>query len=173
MAVRYHASPLSVCLPQEDLQWLTKFAIHEDTSVHALINHAVRHFRSWQEKGKGSIREVLELIDLADREYERQVRRRRYFQHEYQLQSRRLHNMRRAYEKQLQQERSLRRGYEKRLRRQRDYYERQAGATTEPLGDALYSSTVAKLLALAVCSESDGEATAAFAKARVLYRNGA
>lgn len=70
VAVRYHASPLSVCLSQEDLQWLTKFASHEDISVHALVSHAVRHFRSWQEKGKESIREVLELIDLADREYE-------------------------------------------------------------------------------------------------------
>jgi hypothetical protein len=90
------------------------------------------------------------------REYQKQVGRQRYFQCEYQMQSRRLHNQRRAYQRQLQ--------------RQRDCYERQARAATEANRDALYSPTVARLLAVAVCSESDGEAKAAFTKARMLYR---
>ena len=169
MAVRYPASSLSACLSQEDLEWLAEFARHEDVSVPALVSEAVWHFRYWQEKGKKAIAEVLKLIDLADRDYERQVRRRHYFQREYESQSRRLHNMRRAYEKQLRQERSLRSAYEKQLRRQHDYYERQSGVA-EAFRDALYGPTVATLLALAICSESDGEAKAAFAKARALYR---
>ena len=73
------------------------------------------------------------------------------------MQSRRLHNQRRAYQR--------------RLQRQRDCYERHARAATEANRDALYSPTVARLLALAVCSESDGEAKAAFTKARTLYLN--
>jgi hypothetical protein len=60
--------------------------------------------------------------------------------------------------------------YKRQLQRQRDRYERQARAATEANRDALYSPTVARLLAVAVCSESDGEAKAAFAKARTLYR---
>jgi hypothetical protein len=100
------------------------------------------------------------------------------------MQSRRLHNQRRAYQKRLWNEQDLRRACEKRLRneqdlrraykrqlqRQRDRYERQARAAREANRDALYSRTVARLLAVAVCSESDGEAKAAFTKARTLYR---
>lgn len=131
--------------------------------------------RYWEAKGRKTFEEALGIIALLWREYPKQVQRRRYFEREYQLQSRRLHNMRRAYEKQVWQERGLRRACEKQLRQgrsmrhpyesqlrcQRSYYEQE---------EAPYGPTVAKLLALAVCSDSDGEAKAAFEKARALHR---
>jgi len=43
-------------------------------------------------------------------------------------------------------------------------------ATAEAHGNALYGAKVARLLNLAVCSESVGEATAALVKARALHR---
>lgn len=104
------------------------------------------------------------------REYQKQARRQYWLKRECQVQSRRLHEQRRAYQKRLWQERNLRRACERQLRDARSCGERRATAAPEANRDALYSPTVARLLALAVCSESDGEAKAAFTKARTLYR---
>lgn len=170
MTDRYVASPLSVRLSPEDQEWLTRFARHEGTSVHVLVNDSVHYFRNWQEKGKQALEQLLETVDDACYEYETQVSRQQYFQREYELQSLRLHDMRRRYEKQLRRERNLRRGFEQQVWSRRDSYEQPAGASAEADRNALYGPKIAKLLALAVCSESDDEATAAFAKARELYR---
>jgi hypothetical protein len=78
--------------------------------------------------------------------------------------------MRRAYEKQLCRERHIRREYEEQLRRQRDRYEQEEKVATQSPNGAPYDPTVAKLLTLAVSSDSDGEAKAAFEKARKLHR---
>jgi hypothetical protein len=196
MADRHLAPPLSICLSPEDHEWLAQLAKHEGASPHTVINRAVRFFRFWHTNE--NIVEAALTAAYFLREYQKQVGRRRYFQCEYQVQSRRLHDQRRAYqkrllneqnlrnacekqllneqnlrracEKRLLNEQNLRRAYQRRLRRQRDRYERQARAAAEANRDALYSPTVARLLAVAVCSESDGEAKAAFTKARTLYR---
>jgi hypothetical protein len=148
-----------------------------------LVGRALRFFRFWQ-----SNEDIVETALMAAyflREYQKQAGRRRYFQSEYQMQSRRLHNqqrayqkrlwdeqnLRRAYQRRLRNEQNLRRAYQRRLQRQRECYERQASAATEATPEAPYSPTVAKLLTLAICSESDGEAKAAFTKARTLHRN--
>lgn len=184
MTDRYYAPPPGVRLSRDDHEWLTKLAMHEGTSVQTVVDHAVWFLRYWQATGKKAVRQSLEIIELLGCEYQKQAVRQRYFQREYQMQSRRLHNMRRAYEKQLwqervmrrryesqlRQERSMRRAYEEQLRRQRSCYEGQEEATTQSPRDAPYGPTVAKLLALAVCSESVGEAKAAFEKARSLHR---
>ena len=196
MADRHLAPPLSICLSPEDHEWLAQLAKHEGASPHTVINRAVRFFRFWHTNE--NIVEAASTAAYLLHEYQKQVGRRRYFQCEYQMQSRRLHNLRRAYQRRLRNEQNLRRAYEKRLRneqnlrrayekrlrneqnlrrayqrqlqRQRDRYERQTRAATEANRDALYSPTVARLLAVAVCSESDGEAKAAFTKARTLHR---
>lgn len=196
MADRHLAPPLSICLSPEDHEWLAQLAKHEGASPYTVISRAVRFFRFWHDNE--SIVEAALTATYFLREYQKQVRRRRYFQCEYQMQSRRLHNQRRAYqrrlwneqnlrrecekrlrneqnlrrecEEQLLNEQSLRRAYQRQLRRRRDRYERQARAAAGANHDALYSPTVARLLAVAVCSESDGEAQAAFTKARTLYR---
>jgi hypothetical protein len=170
MADRYYAPPLGVRLSQEDYEWLARFARQEATSVQAVADNAVWFFRYWQAEGKKAFKEALENIVFLSCEYQKQVRRQRYFRREYQIQARRLHNMRRAYQKQLRQERNIRRAYEKQLQCQRDYCERLVRAAVEPHRDELYGPTVAKLVALAVCSESDGEAKAALEKARALHR---
>ena len=72
-------------------------------------------------------------------------------------------------ENQLQDERNRRAESERRLRGDRDDAGRQAMAAAAD-HDAPYDPTVAKLLALAIYSESGSEATAAFAKARALHR---
>jgi predicted transcriptional regulator len=176
MADEYRASPLSVRLSQEDREWLAKRADDEDVSVHALIRRAVEHFRYWQEEGEEALKEALEIFEAERSGHDDERRRRLYFQREYDVQSRRLHDMLRderhrrwEQEKQLRDERDLRAERESRLRDERDYYERQAKAA-EAYRNALYGPTIAKLLTLAIRSESDGEATAAFAKARALHR---
>lgn len=182
MADRHLAPPLSIRLSPEDHEWLAQLAKHEGASPRTLIERSVRFFRFWH--ANENIVEAASAAAYFLREYQKQVGRQRYFQCEYQMQSRRLHNQRRAYQRRLWNEQNLRRAYEKRLRneqnlrrasqrqlqRQRDCYEQQARAATEANRDALYSPTVARLLAVAVCSESDGEAKAAFTKARTLYR---
>jgi hypothetical protein len=170
MADRYYAPPPGVRLSREDYKWLARFARQEATSVQAVVDNAVWFFRYWQAEGKKAFEEALESIVFLSCEYHKQVRRQRYFHREYQIQARRLHNMRRAHQKQLRQERNMRRAYEKQLQCQRDYCERLVRAAAEPHRDALYGPTVAKLLALAVSSESDGEARAALEKARALHR---
>lgn len=197
MADRRRASPLSVRLSPEDHDWLAALAQREGTSPQVLVGRALRVFRFWQ--AHEDIVETVLTAAYFLREYRKQAERHRYLQCEYRMQARRMHNQRRAYQKLLWNERNLRRVYEKRLwnernllracekrlcnernlrrayesqlHRQRDYYERQASAATEATPEAPYSPTVAKLLALAVCSASDGEAKAAFTKARTLYRN--
>lgn len=169
MADRYHAPALSVRLSLEDQEWLAKFASHEDISIHALVNDAVRYFRNWHEKGNQAVEELLRAIDYACAEFEKQRRRLHYFEQEYQLQSRRLHTMQREYEKRLWNERNQRRVHEQQIRHDRDYYEQPVRAA-ETDRNALYNPKVARLLALAVCSESDDEAKVAFAKARALHR---
>ena len=182
MADRHLAPSLSVRLSPEDHEWLAKRAKHEGTSPHTLVKRAVRFFRFWQ--SNENIVEAALTAAYVLREYQKQVGRQRYFQSEYQMQSRRLHNQRRAYQRRLWNEQNLRRAYqrrlwdeqnlrracERRLQRQHGCDERQARAATEADRDAPYSPTVARLLALAVCSESDDEAKAAFTKARTLYR---
>ncbi len=170
MADRSYASPLSARLPRDDHEWVTKFARQEDISVQAAVEHAVWLLRCWQTKGKNAVTEALEAIDLLCSEYQKQVQCRRYFERAYQIQSRQLHNMRRAYEKQLCRERDIRCEYEEQLQRQRDRYEQEKEVTAQSHNEAPYGPTVAKLLALAACSDSDGEAKEAFEKARKLHR---
>jgi hypothetical protein len=124
-----------------------------------------RHRRWEQEKQLRDERDLRAAYEDRLRD-ERNLRR----------QSRRLRDMLRderhrrwEQEKQLRDERDLRAERESRLRDERDYYERQAKAA-EAYRNALYGPTIAKLLTLAIRSESDGEATAAFAKARALHR---
>jgi len=182
MADRHPTQPLTVRLSPEDHEWLAKLAKNEGTSPHTVVKRAVRFFRFWQ--ANENIVEAASMAAYCLREYQKQVRRQCRLKREYQVQSRRLHEQRRAYQKRLWQEQNLlrayqrrlwdeqnlRHAYERQLQRQRSCGERQATAATETNRDALYSPTVAKLLALAVCSESDGEAEAAFTKARTLYR---
>lgn len=187
MADRHRASPLSVRLSQQDHDWLVQRARDEDVSVRALIELAVQHFRYWQRGGEKALKEALEIFEAERRGLEDERRRRLYFQREYGMQSRRLHDMLRderhlrwEQEKQLRDERDLRAEYENQLRDERnlrakrekqlrDERERQARAA-KPYRNALYGPTVAKLLNLAIRSESDAEAMAAFSKARALHR---
>ena len=184
MADRYSRLTLGIRLLQEDHKWLVMSASNEGVSVHLLDSRVVWHVSNWQKKGRNLLGEALEAIDCLCRAYQKQLRRQRYIEREYQKQLRYERNLRRVYERQLRHERNMRRAYEirlrderarrrayeKRLRRQRDYYERPTAAAAETHNDALYGPRVAKLLDLAVCSDSDGEARAAFAKARALHR---
>lgn len=170
MAGRYHATPPNVRLAQQDHEWLAQLASHERTSVQVLVNRAIRHFRSWETYGRKTVEEAAQTLDWACGEYEAQLARGRIVRRAYEQRLRRERGTRRAYECQLQHERDLRRAYEERLRRQRRHYERQAKTETDTDRNALYGPTVAKLLALAICCQSDGEAEAAFAKARSLHR---
>ena len=156
MADRSYAPPPSARLARDDHEWVTKFARQEDISVQAAVDHAVWLLRWWQTKGKNAVTETLAAVDLMCCEYQKQ--------------SRQLHIMRRAYEKQLCRERNIRREYEEQLQRQRNRYEQEEKVTVQSHNEPPYGPTVAKLLALAVCSGSDGEAKAAFEKARKLHR---
>ena len=176
MTDRHRASSRSVRLGYEDHEWLAKLAQDEAVSIHALAKRAVRHFRHWQEKGEEALKEALEIFEAERSGREEERRRRRYFQRAYELQSRRLHNrlrdernLRAKCENQLRDERKLRAKRENQLRDERDYYARQASAA-EAARNALFSATVAKLLTLAIRSESDAEAMTAVEKARVLHR---
>lgn len=180
MADGYPAPKPGVRLSRDDHEWFAKIARREHTSIEAVVNHALWFFRYWHGKGRKTLNEALELIDRLDEHYQEQARRQRYFERECEMQSRLLHDMRREYEERLwqerrirrkyeiklQQERILRRACEKRLQGQQSHHEQDARSYR----DALYGPTVAKLLALAVCTESDGEAETAFEKARVLHR---
>jgi hypothetical protein len=189
MADRYCASPLSVQLSQEDHGWLAKLAQDEDVSIRALVKGAVQHLRYWQEEGEEALKEALGIFEAERSSREDERRRRLYFQREYQLQSRRLHDVLRderhrrweqetrlrderklriECENQLRDERNRRAECEKQLRGERDAYGQQASAAAA-YRDAPYDPTITKLLALAIYSESDSEATAAFAKARSLH----
>lgn len=182
MADRHLVRPLTVRFSPEDDEWLAKLAKNQGTSPHTVVKRAVRFFRSWQ--ADENIVEAASMAAYFLRVYQKQVRRQCWLEREYQMQSRRLHEQRRTYQKRLWQEQNLlrayqkrlwdeqdlRRAYERQLQRQRSCGDRQATASTEANRGALYSPTVARLLALAVCSESDGEAKAAFTKARTLHR---
>ena len=189
MADRYRASPLSVRLSEQDHGWLAKLAQDEDVSIRALVKRAVQHLRYWQEEGQEALKEALEIFEAERSGREGERRRRLHFQREYQLQSRRLHDMLRderhrrweqesqlrderklriECENRLRDERNRRAECEKQLRGERDAFGRLASAAAS-YGEAPYDPTVAKLLALAIYSESDSEATAAFAKARSLH----
>ena len=181
MANRYGGPELSVRLSRGDREWLAIVARRENVSAPLLASCAVGYFRYWQEKGSKALENVIESMYRA---YQDQARRQRYMQLEYQRQLRRERNLRRAYERQLRHERNMRRVYEIRLRNERarrradekpprherDHDEQRAAAGTAAQGGLLYGPKVARLLALAVCSDSDGEATAALAKARALRR---
>jgi hypothetical protein len=181
---------LSVRLGYDAYEWLAKLADDEDVSIDALAKRVVRHFRYWQEEGEEALKRALAVFEAERSAHEDERRRRLYFQRQYELQSRRLRDMLRderpvrrerkcrlhderklriAYENQLRDERNLRAMYENQLRDERDYYEQQARAA-EAYRDVPYSPTVAKLLTLAIRSESDGEAMTAVAKARALHR---
>jgi hypothetical protein len=170
MADRSYVPPPSVRLARSDREWVTKFARQQDASVQAAVDHAVWLLRYWQIKGKKAVAEALEAIDLLRCEYQKQVERQRYFERAYQVQSRQLQKMRDAYEKELRWERTLRREYEEQLQRQRGRYEQEEKVAVRSYNEAPYGPKVGKLLTLAVCSHSDGEAKAAFEKARKLHR---
>jgi hypothetical protein len=96
--------------------------------------------------------------------------RHRRWEQEKQLRDER--DLRAAYEDQLRDERNLGADREAQLREERDFYERKAGA---PATDRYVPNdpTVAKLLTLAIRSESEAEAMAAFAKVRAIHRKNA
>lgn len=176
MADKNRASPQSVRLSYEDHEWLAKLAQEENLSVRAMVKRAVRHFRYWQEQGQEALGETLANFESERIVHQDERRRRRYYQRKYELKSRRLHdalrdvrNLRAKYESQLGDERNLRAKREKQLRNERDFYKRQARAA-EADRNVLNSPTVAKLLTLAIRSDSDGEAMTALAKARALHR---
>lgn len=156
-------------LQQEDREWLAQLASREHVSVQVLVNRAIRYFRSWETYGRRAVGDAVQTIDWACGEYEAQLTRGRSVRRAYEQQLRRERGTRRAYERQLQHERDLRRACEERLRRQSRYYERRVNTDSDAQRNALYSPKVAKLLALAICSQSDSEAAAAFAKARSLH----
>ena len=184
MAGTPNAPSLSGRLVQDNREWLTTVAEQESVSVSALLNRAVWHFRNWQEKGQAILAEVLSAIEDIGRENENLAKRLRYLERERRLQLRLQHNLRRAYENQLRRERTLRHNYErqlgrertlrlayeKQLRRQRGSDEWLTAAVAETGHHMLCSLKVARLLALALGTDSDGEARAAFAKARTLHR---
>ena len=136
---------LTVCLPREDRRWLTGFAREADVSVDAAVIRAVQHLRGWQETGRKALKEVLACIDDVFREHEQQLRAQRQY-----------------YERQIKTERAR----VARLRTARINAVRISGV----YGNALYSQKVSKLLALAISSDSEDEASAAFARARALHR---
>jgi hypothetical protein len=181
MADRYGGAELGVRLSRDDHEWLATVARKENISAPLLVSYAVWYFRYWQEKGSKALENI---IDSMYRAYQDQARRQRHMQQEHQKQLRRERNLRRASERQLRHERNMRRVYEIRLRnerarrrahekqprQERDHYGQRATAGTAAQGGLLYGPKVARLLDLAVCSDSDGEATAALAKARALRR---
>jgi hypothetical protein len=105
-------------------------------------------------------------------EQEKQLRDERDLRAAYEDQLRDERNLRAAYEDQLRDERNLGADREAQLREERDFYERKAGA---PATDRYVPNdpTVAKLLTLAIRSESEAEAMAAFAKVRAIHRKNA
>jgi hypothetical protein len=189
MADRDRASSLSVRLGYEAYEWLAKLAQDEGVNIHTLAKRAVQHFRYWQEEGEEALRQALEVFEAERSACENERRRRLYFQRQYELQSRHLYDMLRderhlriAYQNQLRDERNLRIAFQNQLRDERNLrvayqnqprderdYERRAGEAQEHR-NGLYSPTVAKLLTLAIRSESDDEARTAVAKARALHR---
>lgn len=62
------------------------------------------------------------------------------------------------------------REHDQELRQLHHYYERQLGGLARAERPPPYGARVARLLALAVSTDSEGEATAALAKARALHR---
>ena len=193
MADRHRASPRSVRLGYEDHEWLARLAQDEGVSIDALAKRAVRHFRHWHEEGEEALKEALKVFEAERSGREDERRRRLYFQRKYESQSRRLHDMlrderplrserekqlrderklRTAYEHQLRGERKLRTAYEHQLRDERKLRTERENQLRDELQAkaAGYSPTVAKLLTLAIRSESDGEAMTAVAKARALHR---
>lgn len=184
MADRYGGPRLSVRPWRHDDQWPARVAKPHDVSVRQLAARAVWNVRSWQQQGGRTLDEALDVLNVIYRAYQRQLQRERYLQRTHQRQLRRERNLRRmyqgqlrtelgrrrAYQMRLRHERSRRREYEEQLQCQRLYYEQQMRAAAEAQGNALYGARVARLVNLAVCSESDGEATAALAKARALHR---
>jgi hypothetical protein len=140
-----------------------------------LAEQAVQHFRYWQEEGAEALEEALEIFEAERSNADDERRQRQDSQREYQSQSRRRHDMLRderhrrwEQESQLRDERNRRIEYEKQLRGDHGDYEQQARAEAA-YRSAPYDPTVAKLLGLAIYSESDSEAMAAFAKARSLH----
>jgi hypothetical protein len=105
-------------------------------------------------------------------EQEKQLRDERDLRATYEDQLRDERKLRAAYEDQLRDERNLGADREAQLREERDFYERKAGA---PATDRYVPNdpTVAKLLTLAIRSESEAEAMAAFAKVRAIHRKNA
>ena len=184
MTDRHSGSRPNIRSPRDDHERPASPASPEDVSVRQLVIRAVWKVRSRQQKGGKTLDEVLDVIAVVYGAYQRQLQCQSYLQRMHQKQLRRERNVRRRYQGQLQNERSRRREYQMRLREersrrheyeeqlqhQRKHYERQIRAATEAHVNALYSAKVARLLNLAVCSESDGEATAALAKARALHR---
>lgn len=64
---------------------------------------------------------------------------------------------------------ALCREHDQELRQVRHYYERRLAAPAAAGGTPVYGARVARLLALAVSTDSEGEARAALAKARALH----
>jgi hypothetical protein len=64
---------------------------------------------------------------------------------------------------------ALCREHDQELRQMRQYYERRSVTPARAEHTPLYGAKIAKLLALAVSTNSEGEATAALAKARALH----
>jgi predicted transcriptional regulator len=178
LADRYRDSPRTVRLSYDDHEWLAQLAEDENLSIRIVVKRAVKHFRYWQEQGQEALKETLETFEAERSLHEDELRLRQHYQRKYELNSRRLHDalcdmrsLRAKYESRLGDERNLRAERENRLRDERDYYERQARAA-ESDQSVSYSPTVAKLLALAIRSDSDAEAMTALAKARAVHRKG-
>lgn len=68
---------------------------------------------------------------------------------------------------------ALCREHDQELRQVRHHYERQLGRPAQADRTPVYGALVARLLALAVSTDSEGEARAALAKARALHHPGA
>lgn len=176
MADRYRTSQRSVRLSYDDHEWLAKVAQDENVTIRTVVKHAVKNFRYWQEQGLEALTEALANFEAERSAHEDERRLRRHYQRKYELKSHRLHdvlrdmrNLRAKYESQLSDERNIRAERENQLRDERDYYKRQARAAKADR-NVLHSPTVAKLLTLAIRSDSDAEAMTAFAKARALHR---
>ena len=184
MADRYSGPGLSTRPRRGDHEWPAGTAKPDDVSVRQLAVRAAWKVRHWQQKGGKTLDEVLDVIIVLYRAYQRQLQRQAYLQRTYQRQLRRERNVRRVYQGQLRDERGRRRACQMRLRdergrrraceeqlqRQRVYYEQLKREAAEAHGSALFGARMARLLNLAVCSASEGEATAALAKARALHR---
>ena len=173
MADSHRACSMRVHFGYEDHEWLSELAQDEAVSMHALVKRAVRHFRHWHEEGEKALEDALEIFEAERSGREDERRRRLYFQREYELQSRRLHhqlrnerNLRAKVEYQLRNERNLRAEREKQLHDEHEHHERLARACS----NLPFSPTVARLLTLAVRSDSDAEAMTAVGKARALHR---